>query len=125
MRSGMKTILAVVIAVILCCVAFGGYIVYDNMQKQNQELNKSLQDVQKQLNETQNNSSTNTTTKATSTTKKATPTAKPASNKVTYEEAGVDKNIGYIKTCKYKGCGARYDSRLSYCPSCGQRNIYV
>ena len=32
MRSGMKTILAVVIAVILCCVAFGGYIVYDNMQ---------------------------------------------------------------------------------------------
>ena len=117
MRSGMKTILAVVIAVILCCVAFGGYIVYDNMQKQNQELNKSLQDVQKQLNETQNNSSTNT--------KKATTTAKSASNKVTYEEAGVDKNIGYIKTCKYKGCGARYDSRLSYCPSCGQRNIYV
>ena len=49
MRSGMKTILAVVIAVILCCVAFGGYIVYDNMQKQNQELNKSLQVIVRNL----------------------------------------------------------------------------
>ena len=122
----MISVITIVIIAILGSV-FGVNILsdHDNMQKQNQELNKSLQDVQKQLNETQNNSSTNTTTKATSTTKKATTTAKSASNKVTYEEAGVDKNIGYIKTCKYKGCGARYDSRLSYCPSCGQRNIYV
>ena len=45
--------------------------------------------------------------------------------KVTYEDAGVNKNIGYIKTCKYPGCGYKYDSRLSYCPKCGHKNIYV
>lgn len=137
MRSEMKIIIAVIVAVLLCCVAFGGYLVYSDMQKENEKLNQSLQEVQTQLNESQNNESQNNSTKletstssssSSGSTKQASSTPKASSssgNKVTYEEAGVNKNIGYIKTCKYKGCGARYDSRLSYCPSCGQKNIYV
>lgn len=130
MRSEMKIIIAVIIAVIVCCAVFGGYLIYSDIQKENEKLNQSLQEVQTKLNESQNNSTkleTSTSGSSSGSTKQASSTPKASSssgNKVTYEEAGVNKNVGYIKTCKYKGCGARYNSRLSHCPSCGQKNIY-
>lgn len=133
MRSGTAVVLAVAITLIICGVAFGAYTMYSDMQEQNEQLNQSLQQVQQQLNETQNNSSNTATAKSdtsksssSSSSSGSTSKAKSSSgNKVTYEEAGVDKSVGYLKTCKYPGCGARYDSRLAYCPKCGHKNIYV
>jgi len=128
----MKIVLTAVIVVIICCVAFGAYIVYTDMQEQNEELNQSLQQVQQQLNDTQQNNTTNDSQTSDSSQSSSSSSesssgskASSSSNKVTYEQAGVDKNVGYMKTCKYPGCGAVYDSRLEYCPKCGHRNIYV
>lgn len=138
MRSEIKIILLVIGVVLICCIGFGAYMVYDNMQEQNEKLNESLQQVQVELNESKNNttasnsssnsgssSSTGSTKKVSSSSSSSSSSSGSSGSKVTYEEAGVDKDIGYIKTCKYKGCGARYNSKLSYCPSCGHRNIYV
>lgn len=138
MRSNVMVILAVVGTLIICGAAFAGYTVYEHMQDEKNQLNSSLQDVKNQLNESQNNTNNSSSNNDNSNQKVSSSSSssssgsssggssvKSSSNKVTYEEAGVNKNVGYMKTCKYPGCGAVYDSRLSYCPVCGHKNIYV
>ncbi|OED29830.1 hypothetical protein [Methanosphaera sp. WGK6] len=124
MRNEMKLILAVTVIVIIAIVAVSGYMIYqDNIEKQQEQINQlnaSLNQAQEQL-DAQNDTVEATSTSTSSSNNKVS----SSSNKVTYEEAGVNKNIGYTKTCKYPGCGARYNSALSRCPSCGHRNIYV
>lgn len=127
MASDTRIIVATLIIIIAILAAVAGYLYYDNMQKEKEAQQKQMEELQRQLNETQdelnelNNSQSSSSSSGSSSSK----ASSSSGNKVTYEEAGVDKSIGYIKTCKYPGCGARYDSRLSYCPKCGQKNIYV
>lgn len=126
----MKIIIVVVIIAIIG-ISAAAYAYYTEMQHKNEELNKSLNAMKTELEEVkaQNNTTVDDTSSSSASSPKksqsSTKKVSSSSGKVTYEEAGVDKNIGYMKTCKYDGCGAVYDSRLSHCPRCGQRNIYV
>ena len=128
MRKEMKIIIVIVIIAIIG-VSAAGYMYYHEMQKKNEELNKSLNEMKDQLEEVKLENNTKDDTQQTQSTSKSSSKSSnkvsSSSGKVTYEEAGVDKNVGYMKTCKYAGCGAVYNSRLSHCQRCGQRNIYV
>ncbi len=122
MRSEMQVVLLALIVLAICGVSFGAYTVYNDMQTKNAQLNASLNDMQKQLDEQNNTTTQNTVTK---TTTKVVNSGSSSGSKVTYEEAGVNKNIGYMKTCKYSGCGYVYNSTLARCPRCGHRNICI
>ena len=127
MANNTQIVIATLIIIIAILGIAAGYLYYDNMQKEKEAQQQQMEELERQLNQTQDelkelNESKSSSSSSSSGSSKA---SSSSGNKVTYEEAGVNKNIGYMKTCKYPGCGARYDSRLSYCPKCGQRNIYV
>lgn len=126
MANDTRIIVATLIIIIAILGTVIGYLYYDNMQKEKEAQQKQLEELEKQLNETQDELDELNKSKSSSSSSGSSSKASSSSgNKVTYEEAGVDKSVGYLKTCKYPGCGAKYNSRLSYCPKCGQKNIYV
>ncbi|RAP46469.1 MAG: hypothetical protein BZ136_07625 [Methanosphaera sp. rholeuAM74] len=124
MRSDVGIIISVLLVALIAIMAVGGYLVYEDLQKENDDLKHQLQDVKNELEDTKENL-TKEEDSITETSKSSSSSSSSSGGKVTYEEAGVNKASGYIKTCKYPGCGARYNSSLSHCPKCGQKNIYV
>ena len=121
----MKIILAILLSVLICGAVFAGYVYHEDQVRKEEEKKAQIEELERQLNETQENLEELNSQKSSSSSSSSQSVSSSDSNKVTYEEAGVDKNIGYMKKCKYPGCGAVYNSKLAYCPKCGQKNIYV